>query len=493
MTPMKRGKHSFSKFSLTGICLLALLMGAVILVSSSSFSDEDELVAAPLNKEFLKYLEMQKQGQFLPMYTTDGHPLGHIPDPVDIYYIEELEDEFMIDIDTLPAKYDLRNKNKLPEIRNQGSCGSCWAFSTMASLESSFWPQENWDFSEQHLIKTHGFALKPCAGGSLGMATAYLARWDGPIGETDMPYVYTAYVDAQKYEIKKHVQNVIFIPQRKGPKDNNKLKKAVMKYGAVYTSMFYDDSCYNPAHTAYYNKDIQEGGHGVNIVGWDNTFSKDKFNESPPGNGAFIVRNSWGTDYGENGYFYVSYHDEYFAKRGFNAAHPKPEENNNYEEIYEYDPSGWTESVGFGRTTAWFANIFEAKSNRSLQAVSFHAVGLNNNYTIYIYTGVENDKPRSGILARTKSGQKKEPGYYTIEIPKVALTKGEKFSVVVKLKTKGLSFPIPIEQHFKGYTKKKNARAKKGQSFVSGDGESWLDITKAYEKNTNVCIKAFAN
>ncbi len=357
----------------------------------------------------------------------------------------------------------------------------------MAGLESSLLTQEVWDLSEMDLITKHGFKMGPCDGGGLYMAMAYLARWAGPFNESDVPYIYTA--DKQAQEIK-HVQNVIFIPEKKKPLDNKKIKKAIMKYGVVYVCMYYDSSKYNPTYCAFYNKDIEEGAHCVCIVGWDDAFDKNNFLEIPPGNGAFLVRNSWGTDYGDGGYFYVSYYDEYFAKRGFSAAFERPESPNNYKEIYEYDPSGCTQTYGYYKTKAWFANIFSAKSNSSLAAVSFYALGLKNNYTVYIYTNVDKDKPRSGSLAITKKGKFQSPGYYTIPIGSVPLTKGKKFSVVVELTTKGWNYPIPLEYPISGYTKK--VKGKKNQSFVSSDGNSWADIVKDYKiKKTNVCLKAF--
>ncbi len=479
---------------------VGLFVISIIVFGVGSFSQQDyeeqnpPLQQAPMSEKFLKYLEDQEKGIEWMTMTSDGQPLGLIPGLLDLKYLDTsyIDSQSYYDDAAIPKSYDLRTKNKLPPVRNQGSCGSCWAFGTMAAMESSLFPSQKMDFSEQHLIDKHGFKWGPCKGGNIEMAVAYLARWSGPLNESDMPYEYAAFMSEN--DVQKHVQNVIYIPPRSDFSDNKKIKEAIRKYGAVYTTMYYapDNRCYDPANFSYYNPSIEEGGHGVAIVGWQDNYDKNKFKEIPPGNGAFIVRNSWGDDWGEDGYFYVSYHDSYFAAMGWNAAFKKAEPTSNYKEIYEYDPSGFTTSLGYPPTSkAWFANIFNAQSNTPLKAVSFYAIGATIKYTIYIYTNVNANDPISGILARKKSGRVTSAGYYTIRFNKVNLNQGEKFSVVVKLETPGWEYPVPVEMPIKGYTKK--VKAQKGQSFISPDGKNWGDLMSFTSfKNTNVCLKAFA-
>jgi hypothetical protein len=262
--------------------------------------------------------------------------------------------------------------------------------------------------------------------------------------------------------------------------------------------MYWSNSCYNPNTYAYYNPNQQVGGHAVNIVGWNDNFSAGNFavpgsgdKATPPGNGAFLVRNSWGPSWGWAGYFWVSYYDAYFARRSANVIFTG-EATNNYKTKYEYDPLGWVISLGGGTDTGWFANIFKATSSTPLKAVSFYAAGTTNNYEIYVYTNATANQPRSGKLATTKKG-KCGPGYFTFKITNVPLTKGKLFSIVVKLKTKGYNYPIPIERKYTGYSSKASSKA--GQSFRSYDGDDWDDVTKLALFAglwPNVCLKAFA-
>lgn len=493
MTKFSNSLNLRNRFAV--VIIISIILCCVALFSHQDFAEQNlPLIQAPVNPKFLKYLEDQDKGTDWVAQTSDGFPLGLIPDSLDFAYLDAIyvDNQSFLDSAILPKSFDLRSKQKLPPIRNQGVCGSCWAFATMAAVESSLLPSEKWDFSEQHLLEKHGFKGGPCKGGNINQAVAYLARWTGPLNESDLPYKYATLIS--KTEAKKHVQNVIYIPPRSGPSDNKKIKDAVKKYGAVYTTMYYDPDhqYYDPVHYSYYNPSVEEGGHSVAIVGWKDKFDKNKFIEIPPGNGAFIVRNSWGPDWGEDGYFYVSYHDPYFAALGLNAAFKKPESASNYKEIYDYDPSGCTACLGDPSSyKAWFSNIFKAQSNIPLKAVSFYALGVTNKYKIYIYSNVDANEPTSGTLVRRKSGRLTSMGYYTIQFNKVHLKQDERFSIVVELETNGWHYPIAIEKPIDGYTK--NLKAKKGQSFVSTDGENWEDLAKMKSfKKTNVCLKAFA-
>jgi len=489
---MKFSNFSNQRNRVAIVFVISIIVFTIGVFSQQDFDGQDpQLLQAPMSEKFLKYLEDQERGIDWMTYTSDGHPLGLIPGPLDLRYLDtsDLDEQSYFDASALPKSYDLRTKNKLPPVRNQGSCGSCWAFASMASVESSLLPSQKRDFSEQHLMEKHGFKWGPCKGGNIDIAVAYLARWTGPLNESDLPYKYAA--SMSETDAEKHVQNVIYIPPRSGPSDNNKIKDAVKKYGAVYASMYYDDLYYDPVYYSFYNPSEEEGGHGVAIVGWQDNFDKNKFKEIPPGNGAFIVRNSWGPDWGEDGYFYVSYHDPYFAATYWNAAFKKPESATNYQEIYEYDPSGFTSCLGYPPSNkAWFANIFKARSNTPLKAVSFYTLGVTTRYKIYIYKNVDANDPASGTLAHKKSGRLTSPGYYTLRFNKVPLKQDEKFSVVVKLETQGWQYPIPVEMPIKGYTK--NVKAKRGQGFVSSNGKNWGDLVTIKScKNTNVCLKVF--
>lgn len=477
---------SFKKKALF-LCVFLLLIGALAFGLASPGIAQEGISLAPMNPEFVKYLGDLNSGN-VQRFTTQGHSLGFIPPPIDLSHMRGVPVLKTYELLSLPASYDLRTLGKVTPVKDQGPCGSCWAFGTYGSLESYLLTPETWDFSENNLKNTHGFDLGHCEGGNEYMSTAYLARWSGPVNESDDPYNPLSNYSPSNLSEQKHIQQVLFLPDRAGPLDNNNIKQAVMSYGAVYTSIYWDDPYWNEANDAYYYSGTETSNHAVAIVGWDDNFPRTKFNSPyPSANGALIIKNSWGTGFGEGGYFYISYYDSKVGKS--NAVFNNAEATTNYTTLYQYDPLGWVVSLGYSSNTAWFANIFNASSDNALAAVSFYVASPNSPYEIYVYKNVTTG-PTSGLLAGTKTGTISIPGYQTIPLDPISLTSGERFSVVVKLTTPGYNYPIPVEYPYTGYSS--GARANAGQSYVSSNGSSWADITVSFP-NTNVCLKAFGS
>lgn len=474
--------------SSSGVAGLIILVAAALIFGVTSVIAQVSL--APLNPDFLEYLKKLQESK-VQMQTAEGYALGFIPPPLDLSHLAGQPIFQAHELAALPSSYDLRTLGKVTPVRDQGNCGSCWAFATYGSLESDLLPSETWDFSENNLKNTDGFDWGSCDGGNGFMSTAYLARWSGPISEADDPYNPSSNVSPPGLTSRKHLQEVLLISGRANSLDNVNIKQAVMTYGALDATMYWDNAFYNSAYSAYY---YNGGGtpnasnHAVAIVGWDDNFDKNKFSTIPPGNGAFLIKNSWGTGFGENGYFYISYYDTNIGS-GTNLMFNGAEPTDNYLRTYQYDPLGWTESIGSGyNDSAWFANIFTASGEETLKAVSFYTASANSAYEIYVYTDVTSG-PTSGSLAGTRTGTISPPGYHTIPLnSSIFLTSGQSFSVVVKLTTPGFNYPIPVEAPVADYSSLATAQA--GESYVSLDGSTWDDITLSFS-DTNVCLKAF--
>ncbi len=469
----KRSKLGGMAVLLT-LILIAVLTGTAAGQSSAA---EDNYLSFPLNPDFVEYLDGIEERKDASAAEADDHRLGYIPPPVKP--VTDDGDAFFQYFD-LPKAYDLRDTGRITGVRNQFAYGSCWAFGAYASLESYLKPAGSYNFSENNMMHLHGFDRGP-SGGNQFMAMAYLNRWSGPVLESQDPYGSSP---ATGLDPVKHIQSVTFLPP-----NPTVVKQALMDTGALFAAMHWHDSFFNWASSSYYYNGSFRLNHAVAIVGWDDSYSRNNFNRTPPGDGAWIIKNSWGSGWGDSGYFYMSYYDTYALSyvTAFNNAEPAT----NYNRVYQYDYLGWISTTGMhGQGTVYGANIFTAAEDEALAAVSTYKYHPNSAYTLKIYTGVSAGNPSSGNLALTQSGTKARPGYHTITLnSKVPLQGGERFSVVFEYNGSGGSNArIPIESVISNYSSK--ATASPGEGFLSSDGTRWDDASTV-NSSWSVCIKAF--
>jgi C1A family cysteine protease len=433
---------------------------------------------APVSSGFLHVIQNgQNNLQF-----NDGKSGGFSPSPVNFTHLKgKLLSSASV---TYNATFDLRSSNRVTDVRDQGNCASSWAYGTYGSLESVMIPPAH-NFSETNLKISHGFDQETCNGGNNFMSMAYLARWSGPVDESAGSTDQTTSSPAYNLPISGHIREIIQIPQKSNPLDNDNIKYALTTYGGISGSYYHTDSSYSATNSAYYHPSSSLANHVVTIVGWDDTYPGNRFISTPAGNGAFLCKNSWGTGWGENGYFWISYYD---LTLGYDELFTYSMDSTSTNTgVYQYDPYGWVQTIGYGLPTGYFANIFSATASEQLTTVGFYTPDVDCQYEISIYTGISGG-PATGIFQQTVTGQIKTPGYHTVSIPSVSLAAGEQFSVIIRLTTPGYGYPIAVEYPEPGYAGRATASA--GQSYISSDGMSFTDVT-GYFGNTNVCIKAF--
>lgn len=476
-------------------------------------SSEEAYSLAPVNPEFLEYQEQidkidkidKKEHAnkllFSSLNSMTSEPevkqeaevsaTGLKPAPVDLSHLQTVED--VENSGFFEHLYDLRALGKTGSVKDQKDSGSCWAFGTYASLESYLLPSETWDFSENNmknmLLPDYPESFDYDEGGFTLMSTAYLARWSGPVIETDDPYNPHSSVSPEGLSAVKHVQEVLFIPDRQGALDNDNIKWALQEYGAVASTMYVDLTCFDPVNNSYYYAGQDFADHMIAIVGWDDSFDKNKFNPAAPGDGAFIVKNSWGPDWGEEGYFYISYYDSIIGKD--NAIYTA-ENLSGCGSIYQYDPLGWVNSFGYARnTSAWAANIFTAEENETLNAVSFYTTDSGAEYEVHIYTDPVSGPVNPEGLKASGNGTFTYAGYHTVRLDQgVPLEEGQNFSVVLRLSAPEYGYPVALECPVEEYSSQ--ASSNSGESYVSPDGINWVDLSSIFE-NSNACIKAFTD
>ncbi len=335
----------------------------------------------------------------------------------------------------LPEKYDLRETDKLTNIKNQGSTNACWAFATTSALESVL-GNKKIELDPFHLYYNTGYDKIDDIGQYI-TAVPYYAAWKGPVLEGS----------ANKVPIKQ-VQEVLYLK----PGDIGLIKEMIYKYGAVGSTigMATDSRYWNPQTFAQYKYDDDMVNHAITLVGWDDNYPKENFSYNPPGNGAFIVQNSWGNNWGDNGYFYVSYYDKSlgYGNDGntTNIVFSKVKDNGYLGGNYQYDELGNTASWGTSKTET-FANVFEINqgNEESLEAISFYALDENTTYEAFIVEEFSNEESFES-MRKIASGSFKHAGYYTVKLDeKVPMAFGQKIAVIVKITTPGINSPVAIE------------------------------------------------
>lgn len=426
----------------------------------------------------------------------------------------------------LPEEYDLRDYGLVGPVPNQGNLGVCWAIAANDAAASSIMGQfPQMSFSPIHTAyftyrgdeeKEYLSVDDPyLAGGNDARAVSSMAAWKGPVFSGKAPMTPNSQQnpdEALRYEADYHLQDAYYMPvglfweeEWEQTVSNDITKQLIMDVGAVSVSFYsYGDNTYNEKTAAYYNSEAVQADHAVLLVGWDDDYPKENFLEGnqPLNDGAWLVRNSWGTDWGDDGYFWLSYEDKSIVAGNAYAL----EEADNYAKNYQYDTMGWSFSLGTSNDpeqakTARAANIFTAESDEILEAVSFYTTDAGTEYTISVYTGVEEGKPTSGELSWIEAQRGTEPyaGYHTIELEQpIELKKGERFSIVVELTNPEFESPIAVEWYVKDSPDDiPEHMGNGGESYIYDAGtDTWDDAAGSLDDNfyvTNVCIKGFTN
>lgn len=400
------------------------------------------------------------------------------------YCIEVIREEVEI-----PAFYDYREEGRSVPVRDQGQYGTCWAFASLTALETSLMPEHLYDFSRDHLNFHNDYQMGLEEGGSYIMSVSYLTSWNGPVLEEDDPYGDNE--SPEGLEPVCHIQEV----RMPGDKDFDAIRQTVYLYGGVESSLYMDFS--NPGQdSAFYNRQNSsycytgdaEPNHDVVIIGWDDDYPAENFNVCPEDDGAFICQNSWGTEFGDEGIFYVSYYDVNIGT--YNVAYTKTEAGDNYDVLYQSDLLGWCGQLGYNSEKAFFANVYQADGDQELRAAGFYATGADTEYRLAVIPDFQGpqDLREAEFL---QSGYLQYAGYYTIEFDTpVPVKEGERFAVLVQIRTPDSQYPIAVE--FASDDLAEKITLEDGEGYISADGGMFWERVETAQ-NSNLCLKVYAD
>lgn len=203
----------------------------------------------------------------------------------------------------LPSAFDWRDYGGTTPIRNQGGCGSCWAFATVGPLECNIKIRDgvSVNLSEQWLVSCNQMGWD-CGGGwwahSYHMGTPDPCGDGGAVLESAFPYVAYNAACHCPYPHSYWLQGWAYIGSDRGVADVEQIKHAIVQYGPVAVSIYVNRAFQSYRGGIFNGCEAGTINHAVTLVGWD---------DNQGTGGVWIVRNSWGTSWGESGYMRIPY------------------------------------------------------------------------------------------------------------------------------------------------------------------------------------------
>ncbi len=405
---------------------------------------------------------------------------------------------------SLPESFDLRKLGLVSGTRTQGNYNTCWAICALESLETQIlknnyedspllspWHLSYFAFNGEHAFYSPSSNVFK-AGGTNTLAAAVLSRWIGPVSEYKAPYDQSMTLSGEmKNECEYKVTDVLnlhsWISEHK-KYETEFIKELIYNKNSVSCFINSDKQYYDPEHFSFFCSSPSKVTHAVLLVGWDDNFSKENFpeNNRPQHDGAWIVKNSWGESWGDNGYFLLSYEDKSLSEAACYFCKPCDA----YKSMLSYDEYGWTVSLSPDQAqqsmTGYMSGIYSTDDPVMLSAVSFYTTEENAGYDISVYKKIEDiTDPVSGTSVLNISGTEKYTGYHTIDFPAALfMEKDTPFSVVIKLKNIENPYMIASEASSAFITQNNTqseiifysrSENKPHQSFVSSDGIVWHD------------------
>lgn len=463
---------------------------------SPSSENIDYILGRPMTDE-------ERQAQLAPLQNLDA-------------FAPEPEVDSNIDIATYalyPGTYNANEERFVTDVKNQRNTSLCWAFSLASNLETSLLTrgQKYYDLSEEQLAYFWANRVNDPLGntpndkitrtqsnyhgtGNGRVASFFLSTWSGMTTEEKVPFQSSAvtWPDSLAYDTSAYMEDAIFSQYTV-----ERTKQLLMEYNSVSAMIYMLDNYYYPDTASYSCPQSGLVNHAVTIVGWDDTYSKENFPSASGVNndGAWIVKNSYGKNWGKNGYFYLSYEDKSITNLVSNTAVTTPAYPNNY--FYDGAAAGTVTFPGNTINNGYYvSNIFKATAgngkDEELGEIVTAVPQDNTDFQIQVYTDLKNTSdPTSGTPAYAEPVDYTQPlaGIHTIHLnTPVKIPQGTFYSVVIRIPDGSNKFYVEKTTTSTSWFTA-TAGIDPDQSFFSTSGKKWCDAGNQY----NCCFSVKAH
>jgi len=398
---------------------------------------------------------------------------GYVPLPMDLSHLTgQRMPAGGVSVQSLPSSFDWRDTGKVTSVKDQSTCGSCYAFAGIGNFESRLLIDGagTFDFSENHAKECNIYDTS-CDGGSY-FHLANLFSKQGTVLESCDTYVPSDVSCKSTCPYQKTLLDWRIISGNSVPA-TTVLKQYIHTYGPIFAAMHAGQSGswatelrdYDGSYTLYY-PGTEATDHAILIVGWDDNLTH------AGGSGAWIVKNSWGTDWGDNGYFTIAY-----GSASIGAGSSFMSDWQNYDangDVLHYDEGGGLYGWGYGDTTGWGLVKFVPSSSAYATRVEFWTWDLTTDVDIYIYDDFDGNQ-YSNLLRQSLNHSFNEAGYHSVPLASpLPLTAGNDVVVVMKFTNDSFEYPIPVDNE---------GPHAAGRTYKSHDGTpgSWSEPTDPYD------------
>ena len=406
---------------------------------------------------------------------------------------------------TLPDSFDWRAQGKVTSVKNQGNCGSCYAFASIGNFESKMlmdgaYTLPNPDFSENNAkecnwrevndyVDPWGYSWGGCSGGNYNMLASVFSQ-KGVVLESCDSYVDN---DAGACKTTCAYQKTLLdwrIISGGVVPSTTVLKNYIQTYGPVYTSLyasFPGFNTYNGTYTLYYTG-TETPNHAVLIVGWDDGLVH------AGGTGGWIVKNSWGDEWGgpcgygtDKGYFTIAYGSASIGK--FSSFMYDWQDYDTTGGIMYYDDDGgWENAFGCSSTTAWGLAKFIPSSNTNVSRVEFWTWDITTDVDVYIYDNFNPTTGPSSLLRSSLNHSFSEAGYHSVELDSpLPVTAGDDVIAVVKFTNSAFNWPVATDP---------NGSIETNRTYISCTGSApWYEMgagTGVYNEDVAIRLRTSA-